>query len=36
VKLSAITLVDYDFTRAGQQRQALTARFEQQIAPQPR
>jgi iron(III) transport system substrate-binding protein len=36
VKLSAITLVDYDFTRAGQQRQALTAKFEQQIAAQPR
>lgn len=36
VKLSSIALVDYDFTRAGQQRQALTARFEREVAVPPR
>jgi iron(III) transport system substrate-binding protein len=35
VKLGSIALVDYDFTRAGQQRQALSAKFEEQIARQP-
>jgi iron(III) transport system substrate-binding protein len=36
VKLSSIALVDYDFVKAGSQRQALSSRFEAQIAPQPR
>ena len=36
VKLGSIVLVDSNFTRAGEQRQTLTAKFEQQIAPQPR
>lgn len=36
VKLASITLVDYDFRRAGDQRQSLTSKFEQQIAPVPR
>lgn len=36
VKLGSIALVDYDFTKAGQQRQALTSRFEREVAPAPR
>ena len=36
VKLATIRLVDYDFRRAGDQRQPLTSKFEQQIAPVPR
>jgi iron(III) transport system substrate-binding protein len=35
VKLSSIALVDYDFTKAGEQRGALSSKFEAQIAPQP-
>src|SRR5688500_11337554 len=31
VKLGSIALVDYDFTKAGEQRQALSAKFEEQI-----
>lgn len=36
VKLGSLALVDYDFTKAGQQRQALTSRFEREVAPPPR
>jgi iron(III) transport system substrate-binding protein len=36
VKLDSIELVEYDFTRAGEQRQALSAKFDERIAPQPR
>ena len=35
VELGSLTIVDYDFTKAGQQRTALSARFEAEIAPQP-
>jgi iron(III) transport system substrate-binding protein len=35
-KLDSLNLVDYDFAKAGAQRQALSARFEAEIAPQPR
>jgi len=36
VKLGSIALVDYDFAAAGARRQALSAKFEAEIAPQPR
>jgi iron(III) transport system substrate-binding protein len=36
VKLSTIALVDYNFTKAGAQRQALTSKFEAQIAAPPK
>jgi hypothetical protein len=36
VKLGSIALVDYDFAAAGARRQALGAKFEAEIAPQPR
>jgi iron(III) transport system substrate-binding protein len=36
VKLSELKLVSYEFTKAGEARKALTAKFEEQIAAQPK
>ncbi len=36
VKLSELKLVNYDFVKAGEARKALTAKFEEQIAAQPK
>jgi iron(III) transport system substrate-binding protein len=36
VKLSSVNLIDYDFVKAGGARKALTAKFEENIAAQPK
>ncbi len=36
VKLSEVKLVNYDFVKAGEARKALAAKFEEQIAAQPK
>jgi peptidyl-prolyl cis-trans isomerase C len=36
VKLSSVNLIDYDFVKAGGARKALTAKFEESIAAQPK
>jgi iron(III) transport system substrate-binding protein len=36
VKLSSVNLIDYDFVKAGGARKALTAKFEETVAAQPK
>jgi hypothetical protein len=36
VKLAEIKLVDYNFQKAGENRKALAAKYEEQIAAQPK
>ena len=34
--LSEVNIVDYDFVSAGENRQAVTERFDAEIAPAPK